>query len=83
MPHEDDDCPVLPADRGRTPAFAQDISVARPKNESPYKTKADAEKHKADMQQVSVCSSRVRQSKIKEGTPEWSKMMSGACAKTT
>ena len=58
-------------------ALAQDISTKRPKIESPYKSKADADKHKAVMQQASVCSSRARQRKLKEGTPEWSNLMSG------
>jgi hypothetical protein len=59
------------------PAFAQDISSKRPTNPSPHKSKADADKHAAAMQQVSVCSARARQRKIKEGSPEWSNLMSG------
>jgi len=59
------------------PAFAQDISAKRPKNESPYKSQAEADKHKAHMEQVSVCSSRARQRKLKERTPEWQNMMAG------
>ena len=58
-------------------AFAQDISAKRPKYESPYKSKADADKHKADMEHVSMCSSRARQRKLKERTPEWQNMMAG------
>ena len=58
-------------------AFAQDISAKRPKNESPYKSKAEADKHKADMQQLSVCSNLARQRKVKERTPEWSNLMGG------
>jgi hypothetical protein len=58
-------------------AFAQDISAKRPKNPPTYKSKEDADKHKAHMEQVSVCSSRARQRKLKEGTPEWSNLMSG------
>jgi hypothetical protein len=58
-------------------ALAQDISNKRPKIDSPYKSKADAEKHKADMQLVAVCSNLVRQRNVKEGTPEWSNLMSG------
>ena len=58
-------------------ALAQDISKNRKKLESPYKSKAEADQHKADMQQASACSRQARQSKLKEGTPEWSKLMSG------
>lgn len=59
-------------------AHAQDISSKRPKLESPYKSKQDADKHKADMQALSACSNRARQSRVKEGSPEWANLMS-AC----
>ncbi len=58
-------------------AFAQDISGKRPKLESPYKSKADAERHTADMQQLAVCTRLAQQRNYKEGTPEWAKLMSG------
>ncbi len=57
-------------------ARAQDISGNRPKLESPYKSKADADKHTADMQQLAVCTRLAQQRNYKEGTPDWAKLMS-------
>lgn len=58
-------------------AFAQTDSQKKG-TQSPYRTKAEAEKHKADIQSLANCSAEGRRRKLAEGSADWGKHMA-AC----
>jgi cell division protein FtsL len=59
-------------------AVAQDISSKRPKIESPYKSKGDADKHKGDVKAMGECMARARKLGLK--TPDGQRLAAGCQA---
>ena len=56
-------------------ALAQDISAKRKKLESPYKSQAEANQHKAASQAMGNCVARAHASGIDKRSPEWPKFV--------
>lgn len=53
--------------------FAQDISAKRKKLESPYKSQAELDQHKAASQALGNCVAQARANRIDQRSPEWAK----------
>ena len=56
-------------------ALAQDISAKRKKQESPYKSQAEADQHKAATKANADCVARARERRIDQRSPEWAKFV--------
>lgn len=56
-------------------ALAQNIDAQKKKLESPYKTQAEADRHKADMRALASCFERARERKLDRQSPEWAKYL--------
>lgn len=56
-------------------AFAQDISGKRKKQESPYKSQAELNQHKAATQALGNCTAQARANKLDQRSPDWAKFV--------
>ena len=56
-------------------ALAQDISKQRKKQESPYKSQAEVDQHKAATRANADCVARARERRIDQRSPEWAKFV--------